>query len=439
MMKKVLFVILSVCALSAFSQTKEIQALEKKRKAALKEIEMTNKLLVETKKTTINILKRIELLTSQISARNSVVSILNKEVNALEMEQRQVQAEIVDLEAELKSKQASYAKAVRSMAVKRQSENKLLFVLSGKSIGESIRRMRYMKDYSEWRNKEADDIKLKKDRLDERKDRLEKSRFEKLSLMALKESEQKKLAEEEDMKQSEMVEASKKEKDLQKILSEKQRQAQALNQQIERLIAQEIEKQRKKAEEEARKLKEKQEREAVAAAKKQGQSKPKTKPEKTTPPTEQRPALTASPSTAENMKLSNNFASNRGRLPMPISGSYAIVGRFGTQQQSRYITTNSNGIDLEGSPGAEAKAVFSGEVSRVIAFPGYNNCVIVRHGDYYTFYGNIQNVYVRVGDKVSTGQAIGSAYNDPESGRSQIHFQLWKGTTKMNPEPWLKK
>lgn len=438
-MKRSIFVILSLAlTLSVFSQTKEIQALEKKRKAALKEIEVTNKLLLDTKKTTINILKRIELLSNQISARSSVVSILNKEINALEVEQRQVQAEITTLEADLKDKQASYAKAVRSMALKRQSENKLVFVLSGKSIGESIRRMRYLKDYSDWRNKEADEIKIKKDKLNERKDRLEKSRFEKLSLLGLKESEQKKLAEEEQMKQSEMADASKKEKELQKVLSEKQKQAQALNQQIERLIAQEIEKQRKKAEEEARKLREKQEREAA-----KNKTKPKTKPKgsKQEPkePQREEPAQISNTQTAENIKLSNNFSSNRGRLPIPISGNYAIVGRFGTQQHSKYITTNSNGIDLESNTGAEARAVFSGEVSKVIEFPGYNNCVIIRHGEYFTFYGNIQNVHVKVGDKVSVGQVIGSAYSDPETGRSQLHFQLWKGTTKLNPEPWLRK
>lgn len=439
-MKKTIVVILSlICFFSGFSQTKEIQALEKKRKAALKEIEVTNKLLLDTKKTTLNILKRIELLSSQIKTRGSVVSILNREIQALETEQRQVQTEITTLEAELKTKQSSYAKAVKSMAQKRQSENKLLFVLSGKSIGESIRRMRYLKDYSEWRNKEADEIKIKKDKLNEKKDRLEKSRFEKLSLLALKESEQKKLSEEESMRQTEMTEASQKEKELQKVLAEKQKQAQALNQQIERLIAQEIEKQRKKAEEEARKLREKQAKEAAAAAaKNNNKSKPKggKQEPKEVPAT---PPQNVGALTAENIKLSSNFASNRGRLPMPISGSYTIVGRFGTQQHSRYITTNNNGIDMEGNPGAEARAIFTGEVSRVIAFPGYNNCIIIRHGDYYTFYGNIQNVYVRVGDNVKVGQSIGSAYTDPESGRSQLHFQLWKGTTKLDPEPWLKK
>jgi septal ring factor EnvC (AmiA/AmiB activator) len=142
--------------------------------------------------------------------------------------------------------------------------------------------------------------------------------------------------------------------------------------------------------------------------------------------------------TSENVVLSNNFASNRGKLPYPITGNYTITTRFGTHQHSKFVTTSSSCIDIRSQAGAEAKAVFNGEVTYVAAIPGYNTCIIIRHGNYYTFYGNIQNIYIKQGDKVKTGQSLGKVFTDPDTGFSQIHFQLWQGTNKLNPEPWLR-
>ncbi len=140
----------------------------------------------------------------------------------------------------------------------------------------------------------------------------------------------------------------------------------------------------------------------------------------------------------EGVSLSN-FASNRGKLPVPVTGKYSIVSSFGTHQQGKHVTTNSNGIDIQTQSGANARAVFGGEVSRVVSFPGFNTCVIIRHGDYYTFYGNIQNVRVRQGQSVKMWQNIGRVFTDPDSGVTKLHFQLWNGTNKQNPMPWLKK
>lgn len=104
----------------------------------------------------------------------------------------------------------------------------------------------------------------------------------------------------------------------------------------------------------------------------------------------------------------------------------------------KYVRTSNSGIDIQTSPGADARAVFNGEVTRVFVVPGYNNSVIVRHGNYLTVYSNLSQVYVKAGDRVSTRQAIGRIYSDPEDGNSTIlHFQLWKEKTKLNPQPWL--
>ena len=139
-------------------------------------------------------------------------------------------------------------------------------------------------------------------------------------------------------------------------------------------------------------------------------------------------------------KLSDDFAGNRGRLPSPVAGRYTIVSPFGEQQhqQLKYVRTNNSGIDIQVNPGSDARAVFNGEVTRVFVVPGFNNSVIVRHGNYLTVYSNLSQVYVKAGDRVTTRQAIGKIFSDTEDNNSTIlHFQLWKEKTKLNPTPWL--
>lgn len=154
------------------------------------------------------------------------------------------------------------------------------------------------------------------------------------------------------------------------------------------------------------------------------------------------PRIEAGRSTAstETFNLSKNFAANKGKLPLPVTGTASIVGNFGAKKHSEWnVTTNSNGIDIQAQKGASIRSVFEGEVSKVFSFPGSNTCVIVRHGEYYTFYANIYDLFVKQGDKVKTGQSLGRIYTDPDSGVSTMHFQLWQKTTKLNPTPWLNK
>ncbi len=452
--------ILFLSTLFVFPQSNKIKDLENKRKLALREIESTTLLLNETKKNTSTLLSRINLLTEQISSRQRLISLLNDEMSAIAEQEAATEKEIVILTANLKGQQKSYARAVEGIVLRKQSGNKLLFVLSGSSLAESLRRMKYLKDYSQWRDNQITEIKEKQKLLQEKKAALEKSKAEKKALLGNREKEQTNLQKEEQVHKQEVSDASKKQKELQSILQTKQKQADNLNAQIEKLIAQEVARQEREAkrlaEEQARRERlkreraeraEKAKREAARAAKvppktespKEKEVSPKVETEAPSRETEE-VAMATPTVTAENFKLSSNFAANKGRLPMPVTGSYSIVGRFGTQQNSRWrVTTNSNGIDIQARAGAQARAVFGGEVSRVVAFPGFNNCIIIRHGGYYSFYGNIQQIFVKQGQKISAGQALGTVYTDSDTGNSQLHFQLWQGTTKLNPEPWLQK
>ena len=452
--------ILFLSSLFVFPQSNKIKDLENKRKLALREIESTTLLLNETKKNTSTLLSRINLLTEQISSRQRLISLLNDEMSAIAEQEAATEKEIAILTANLKGQQKSYARAVEGIVLRKQSGNKLLFVLSGSSLAESLRRMKYLKDYSQWRDNQITEIKEKQKLLQEKKAALEKSKAEKKALLGNREKEQTNLQKEEQVHKQEVSDASKKQKELQGILQTKQKQADNLNAQIEKLIAQEVARQEREAqrlaEEQARRERlkreraeraEKAKREAARAAKvppktespKEKEVSPKVETEASSRETEE-VAMATPTVTAENFKLSSNFAANKGRLPMPVTGSYSIVGRFGTQQNSRWrVTTNSNGIDIQARAGAQARAVFGGEVSRVVAFPGFNNCIIIRHGGYYSFYGNIQQIFVKQGQKISAGQALGTVYTDSDTGNSQLHFQLWQGTNKLNPEPWLQK
>ena len=246
-------------------------------------------------------------------------------------------------------------------------------------------------------------------------------------MLGTREQESQKLQTEETSQKAEVQQLNKKQKQLKEELRKKQQQANALNRQIEKQIAEEI------ARAEA---------EAKAARERERRAREKAKAEGKEPVQEERVADTKGgyAMTRAEKKLSDDFAGNRGRLPFPVAGRYTIVGTFGEQQHQelKYVRTNNSGIDIQTNPGAEARAVFNGEVTRVFVVPGYNNSVIIRHGNYLTVYSNLSQVYVKAGDKVSTRQTIGKIFTDTESGNATIlHFQLWKEKTKLNPTPWL--
>lgn len=408
----ILFIVLLFSTASFAQSNTKIKDLERQRTETLREISNTDKLLKETKKSTETLLDRIKLISNQIFSRQKVLSLLESEIGEINAEQKRIESEIIELEEVLKEKQKNYAKAIEGMLSNRQRENKLLFILSGKSLTESYRRLRYLQEYSEWRSKQAEDIKSQNEKLKERKIALDKTKADKTALLGQRTQEQENLKKEESTFQVGVNEAKKRQKDLEKVLTQKRKQANDLDKQIAKLIAEEVARQ---------------EREAKRRAAAQGKT------------AESKGSSAPAVITEENIKLSNNFSANQGKLPYPITGNYTITTRFGTHQHSKWVTTSSSGIDIRSQAGAEAKSVFNGEVSYVAAIPGYNTCIIIRHGNYYTFYGNIQTIYVKQGDKVKTGQSLGKVYTDPDTGYSQMHFQLWRGTNKLNPEPWLRR
>ncbi|MGL4806390.1 MAG: murein hydrolase activator EnvC family protein, partial [Bacteroidales bacterium] len=218
--------------------------------------------------------------------------------------------------------------------------------------------------------------------------------------------------------------------------------AEALNNRIQQIIEEEA----RRAAEEARRAAEAKRKAAEAARRKaaagSSSSSPAEKPSASTSQERVSESKGGYAMTKQEQQLSTNFGANRGKLPMPLRGRYVIIGRFGIQQSKdhKYVQTENKGIDILTNPGTEARSVFNGVVSMVFVVPGFNNTVMVRHGNYLTVYSNLSSVYVKKGDNVTTGQALGEVYSDKdENNRTVLHFQLWKETTKLNPELWLNK
>lgn len=401
--------ILFICLFGVVSaqNSARVQALEKQRKEALAEVERINGLIAQTQATTKDYLRRLNLLSEQILSRKKVISLLGQEVEAINAQMNEMSQQIRRLEGELKEKQQNYGKSVRGMYRRQASQDKLLFILSAENFAQSLRRLRYLREYAAWQKRQASEIVEKQTEITQKRNALTQTRQEKQQLLAQQEKERKQLQTEENNQQKEVKALNKKKSQLQAQLREKRKQAQQLDRLIQEQIAREIaEANRKKAADKQRK-----------ADVKGGYA--MTKAEKA---------------------LSDNFASNRGRLPYPVAGSYTIVSRFGEQQheQLKYVRTNNNGIDIQTTPGTDARAVFKGVVTRIFTVPGFNHSIIVRHGNYLTVYSNLSQVYVKTGDQVDTRQALGRIFSDPEEHNATIlHFQLWKEKTKLNPAPWL--
>ncbi|MGL5318149.1 MAG: murein hydrolase activator EnvC family protein [Bacteroidales bacterium] len=452
----ILFLIMVLTVPGLFAQAqKQIKDLEKKRKAALAQIEITGELLNSTKKDAASTLERMQLLSRQIEVRKNYIQALNKEIGTLDRQIGRTTQDIKDLQFELSMKKQNYAKAMQGMSKRKSSYDKLMFIFSGENFAQTYRRVRYLREYAVWRRIQSEEIMEKAQKLEAKRQELEKSRASKNLLLAEREGERKAIEQEEVKSKELSAELGKKRKELEGQLKKQHQQADALNRKIEQIIEEEARKaaeeaKRRAAAEAKRKAAEAAKRKAAEAAKRKANASAKEKEKVVVqtpveePKTEERVSESKGgyAMTSREQKLSSSFGANRGRLPMPLRGKYVIVGRFGVQQHKdhKFVKTENKGIDILTTTGTDARSVFEGEISRVFVVPGFNNTVIVRHGNYLSVYSNLSRVYVKAGDRVNTGQSLGTIFSDPDqNNRSVLHFQIWKETTKLNPELWLNK
>lgn len=409
---------------------KLIKELENKRGILQKQIAESESLLKTTKKDVGSQLGGLAALTGQIEERKRYILAINNDVESIERELTSLERQLARLQRELKDKKKKYESSVQYLYKNRSIEEKLMFIFSAKNLSQTYRRMRYVREYATYQRLQGEELLKKQEQVKHKRRELRQVKSAKEELLKEREAEKAKLEEQEKEKKVLVANLQKKQQGLQNEINKKRREANQLNARIDRLIAEEIEKARKRAAEEAR-------REAAARKKAEEKSADKTTAS-ATPKTTIAPVETFSMSKADR-ELSGNFVNNRGKLPMPITGAYIITSHYGQYavEGLRNVKLDNKGIDIQGKPGAQARAIFNGKVAAVFKLNGLFN-ILIRHGNYISVYCNLSSASVKQGDDVTTKQTIGQIFSDnSDNGRTVLHFQLRKEKEKLNPEPWL--
>ena len=435
MMKRLFVILISslwlAVPLSAQSN-KLIRDLESKRGALQKQIAESESILKDTKKDVGSQLNSLAALTGQIEERKRYILAINNDVDAIERELNSLERQLRALEKDLKDKKKKYEASVQYLYKNKSIEEKLMFIFSAKNLGQTYRRMRYVREYATYQRLQGEEILKKQEQIRKKKAERQQVKAAKESLLKEREGEKVKLEEQEKEKRTLVANLQKKQKGLQSEINKKRREANQLNARIDKLIAEEIERARKRAQEEAR-------REAAARKKAEGKEAQSTGTGTgAAAKTNSKPLETFTMSKADR-ELSGNFAANRGKLPMPISGAYIITSHYGQYavEGLRNVKLDNKGIDIQGKPGAQARAIFDGKVAAVFQLNGLFN-VLIRHGNYISVYCNLSSASVKSGDTVKTKQSIGQVFSDgTDNGRTVLHFQLRREKEKLNPEPWL--
>lgn len=457
----ILCTILLFCQPLNAQNSKKVRSMQKQQATLKQNIADQEKLLRSTKKDVKSQLANLQVIGAQIEGQEKYVAGIHAELTELGTNISELEKQLKLLENDLNDCKRKYRKAVNYMYRNRSQLTKWQFIFSAKNFRDMYRRMRYMTAFSKYQRAQGRIIEQKEAQVREKRAELLGVKADKDKLMVQGEAEKKKLQGQQKERQQVVNELNQKQKQLQGSIAQQRKKYNQLNAQIEKTIQAEIaaaekrrkaelEKQRKveaarKAKLEAqRKAEEKRKAQEEAAKAKKNKGKQtatasSSKKKKETASYEEPRTATPSFSAADNADraLSGSFASNKGRLPMPITGSYAITAHYGVYnvQGLKGVQLENKGINITGRSGAQARAVFKGEVTAVFPSGGVYN-VIVRHGSYMTVYCNLSSIAVRQGQQVSARQSLGSVAADA-SGNCTLQFQLWKERSRLNPEGWL--
>lgn len=382
--------LLQVCS----AQAQDRRKLEEKRKKIEQELEKASSLLKETQKNQQNSLQQLNLISSKIKNREELIQTIRFEVQYIDREIQEKINVIQSMEKDLGHLKREYAEILRNAYKNRSDYQKIMFIVSSADFNQAYKRIKYLQQYSDYRKKQAGVIKSTQVKLNNKINDLKKSKDAKVALLGKENKEKLLLDQEKQDKQKTLQQLKSKEKDIKKDIQKKNQEVASLKKAIEDAIAKEIE-----------------------AAKK----KPISEQEK-----------------KEDVKLSGDFEKNKGAFPWPVAKGI-ITGRFGKQSHEvlENIQINNNGIDISVSQGAEALAIFEGTVTKVLVIPNAGKAVLLRHGEYLSVYFQLHDVFVKAGDKISVRQRLGSIITN-ETGKTELHFELWKGKTILDPALWIK-
>lgn len=400
----VAFTILVCGSSSVCAQTKS--QLEKEKTKLEKEIKKLNAELSKARKNTKLTAQQLDVLNRKIRERTKLINNINGQVNLLDIKIERTRDSIVVLNARIDSLKLEYGRMTRVLYRERDNLTRQSLVFDNEGYNRAYLRRKYFEAYSRYRHYQAQNIRLREQELQDVSFDLEKRRSEQNKLLLQEKKHKAELDREQQQKRKSQAASKQQEKNLSAQLSKKEKQKKQLQQQIQRIINEEVAK-------------------ARAASRKGSSGKTNTV---TSSPAK-------SPSSAE-VALSNDFASNKGRLQWPVA--YNRVSReYGRYTHSSGGQNMNNGIDLLTASGTTVYSVFKGKVTRVFTCPNGTKGIIVRHGEYMTVYANMGSVAVREGSEVSTRQSLGTVYIADDN-TSEFSFQIWKGQQSQNPRSWLR-
>lgn len=404
--------------------TPKIRQLEKERNELRQRINESESLLKSTGNDVKSQLDNLALISGQIAERRRYLSTIQNDINSIQQEINRLENELNALNADLKIKRQRYEESLKYLHKNSTIQEKLMFVFSADNLSQMYRRLRYVRQYADFQRLKGEEVKNKLSEINEKKKVTEETYDAKVALLKHQETEKIKLEQQEADRKKLLASMQSKQRQLRTEIEKQRKAANKLNAEIDRLIAIEIEAARKRAEEERRR------KEQEAKAKKQSE-KNVVKPEK-----KQMDEYRIDDS---DRKLSGTFELNKGRLPIPVTGAYVIVGHYGQYQVEglRNVRLDNKGIDIKAKQGAMARTIFDGEVTAVFQYNGLAN-VLVRHGSYISVYCNLSSVIVKQGSQLKTRDVIGQIHTDSD-GNTVLHFQLRKETVKLNPELWIAK
>ena len=420
-MKFLKILLLFICVFAAINvHAQSSSELKRQRDKLNDELEQLNhdyQDILNNKKVT---LKQLNILKQKINIREEKIKNINSEVRNLDNQISENTNTVHNLQSQLDQLKKEYAGMVLFAYRNQSAYNKLMFIFASKDFNQAYKRLKYLQQFGTYRERQAGYIEGTQKDLHVKINELDKTKEEKLTLLVDQEKEKATLGKEKNSQLQVVVDLSKHAG----LLKQQQKDVQARLARTSRLLRDAVNREIAEAQRKA----EEQERLAAAARARSGSKEAAPKPVARRTTSE---ILNATPEAA---KLSSDFLDNKGSLPWPVANGEIIHG-FGTYY-TEGIKMDNTGWDIKTNTGAPVRSIFSGEVSAVQDLSG-TYLVVIKHGEYFTAYGNLKSVNVSKGQKVSTKQNIGSAAVDPISGDTEVQFTLNKGATSVNPSVWL--
>ena len=449
-------------------ETASIKGLKNERAQIKKQIVAQQQKLRKNERDVKERLKNLMVINSEIADKRRTIDTIRRDITHLDGNITKLNSQLDVLGKELNDRKQKYVKSMRYMHRNRSIQSQLMFIFSAKNFSQMYRRMRFMREYASYQRAQGEEVKTKQAEVTEKHQQLTATKKQKSNLLYKGEQERLSLEGKQVEQQKVVNSLQKQQKTIQGIIAQQQKRDAAINAQIDRLVAIEVEKARqraiaeakRKAAEEAKRAEAERKRKAEELARKQAELARKQKEAEAAKRKaeeqrneEERKAIAEAKKLerevevakkeqakpliydldSEDRRISGSFESNRGRLPMPITGGYRIVSHFGQYNVEglNNVRLDNKGINILGSAGAKARSIFDGEVSAVFSMGGVTG-VMVRHGSYISVYCNLSSVSVHRGQKVSARQVLGTVGQD-----NILQFQLRKERAKLNPEAWL--